>query len=70
MDLERYHLLLERLHAAAAPGARLVYWNLLAPRRRPDSMRHWLTGREPYAHRLCAEARAFFYRELILEVVR
>jgi len=70
MDLEGYHHLLERLRAAAAPRARLVYWNLLAPRRRPDSMGHWLAAREQRAHRLCAEARAFFYRALVLEVVR
>jgi S-adenosylmethionine-diacylglycerol 3-amino-3-carboxypropyl transferase len=70
MDLEGYHLLLERLRAAAAPEARLVYWNLLAPRRRPDSMGHWLAAREERAHRLGAEARAFFYRALVIEVVR
>lgn len=70
MDLAGYHLLLERLRVVAAPRARLVYWNLLAPRRRPDSMRQWLATRERRAHRLCAQARAFFYRELVLEVVR
>lgn len=70
MDLEGYYHLLERLRAAAAPGARLVYWNLLAKRRRPGSMGHWLAAREERAHRLCAEARAFFYRALVLEVVR
>ena len=70
MDLDGYHLLLERLRAAAAPGARLVYWNLLAPRRRPVSMRDWLAACEERGQRLRGEARAFFYRALVLEVVR
>jgi S-adenosylmethionine-diacylglycerol 3-amino-3-carboxypropyl transferase len=70
MDLEAYHRLLERARRAAAPGARLAYWNLLAPRRRPTSMAGWLESRDGEAARLHAEARAFFYRALVVEVVR
>jgi S-adenosylmethionine-diacylglycerol 3-amino-3-carboxypropyl transferase len=70
MDLGAYHRLLERIRVVAAPGARLAYWNLLATRRRPDAMGGWLDGRDEEARRLHGEARAFFYRRLVLEVVR
>jgi len=70
MDVAAYHALLARLRRVAAPGARVAYWNLLAPRRRPPSMAHWLDAREEEALRLHREARAFFYQAFVLEVVR
>jgi S-adenosylmethionine-diacylglycerol 3-amino-3-carboxypropyl transferase len=70
MDLASYHRLLEEVRRVAAPAARLAYWNLLATRRRPDAMDGWLDGRDEEAGRLHGEARAFFYRRLVLEVVR
>lgn len=70
MDLAGYHALLESLRRVAAPGARIAYWNLLASRRRPDSMAGWLDAREDAARQLHAEARAFFYQAFVLEVVR
>jgi S-adenosylmethionine-diacylglycerol 3-amino-3-carboxypropyl transferase len=70
MDTAAYHGLLERIHRVAAPGARLAYWNLLATRRRPDAMSGWLDGCDEEAALLHGEARAFFYRGLVLEVVR
>jgi S-adenosylmethionine:diacylglycerol 3-amino-3-carboxypropyl transferase len=70
MDLPAYHRLLESIRRVAAPGARLAYWNLLAERSRPDAMGGWLDGRDEEAGRLHAEARAFFYRRLVLEVIR
>ncbi|MDB6152822.1 MAG: S-adenosylmethionine:diacylglycerol 3-amino-3-carboxypropyl transferase, partial [Chthoniobacteraceae bacterium] len=38
MSEENSRLFLEKLVTAAKPGARLAYWNMLAPRRRPESM--------------------------------
>ena len=70
MDLGRYHGLLEAVRHAAAPGARLAYWNLLAPRRRPARMEDWLEERQLTARVLHARARTFFYGALVLEVVR
>ena len=55
---------------AAAPGARVAYWNLLASRRRPDRMGDWLEERQLTARVLHARARTFFYGALVLEVVR
>jgi S-adenosylmethionine-diacylglycerol 3-amino-3-carboxypropyl transferase len=70
MDLAAYHRLLEHIRRVAAPGARLAYWNLLAPRSRPEAMGGWLDERGDDARRLHGEARAFFYERLVLEVVR
>jgi S-adenosylmethionine-diacylglycerol 3-amino-3-carboxypropyl transferase len=70
MDLATYHRLLDAIRRVAAPGARLAYWNLLATRRRPAAMDDWLEEREEDAARLHGQARAFFYRRLVLEVAR
>jgi S-adenosylmethionine-diacylglycerol 3-amino-3-carboxypropyl transferase len=70
MDEPGYHRLLQGVRRVAAPGARLAYWNLLASRHRPASMAAWLEEREAEAARLHRGARAFFYRDLVLEVVR
>ena len=70
MDLGAYHRLLAATARVAAPGARLAYWNLLATRRRPAVMAPSLEAREEEATQLGAEARAFFYRALVLEVAR
>jgi S-adenosylmethionine-diacylglycerol 3-amino-3-carboxypropyl transferase len=70
MSLAGYHQLLERVHRVAAPGARLAYWNVLAPRRRPESMATWLEARDEQAGLLHREALAFFYEAFVLEVTR
>ncbi len=57
VSLDNYHRLLEALVAAARPpGARLAYWNMLAPRRRPESMAARLTPLDD-ARRAPARAR-------------
>ncbi len=70
MPLRGYHRLLGAVRHAAAPGARVAYWNLLAPRRRPARMGSWLEERAEAARGLHAAARTFFYDALVLEVVR
>jgi S-adenosylmethionine-diacylglycerol 3-amino-3-carboxypropyl transferase len=70
MDLAGYHRLLRAVRRAAAPGARIAYWNLLAERRRPASMRRSLAEREERGRFLHAHAQTFFYQALVLEVAR
>lgn len=70
MDVPDYHALLDGLRRVAAPGARFAYWNLLASRQRPDSMREWLSPQRERATELGSEARAFFYRAFVLEVAQ
>lgn len=61
--------LLERILAAANPGARLAYWNMLAPRSRPVSLAGRLQPIEAMAQALFAQDRAFFYSRFVVEEV-
>ena len=61
--------LLGELARAGRPGARLVYWNMLAPRNRPASLARQLIPEEDEATRLHAQDKAFFYNRLIIEHV-
>jgi S-adenosylmethionine-diacylglycerol 3-amino-3-carboxypropyl transferase len=69
MSGENTAALLRKIHAASAPGARLAYWNMLAPRSRPDSMSHMLRPLDEEADRLFQQDRAFFYSRFIIEEV-
>lgn len=64
-----YTQLLQRLLAAANPGARLVYWNMLVPRSRPPSLADRLSPLTALASRLHAADKAFFYSRLVIEEV-
>jgi S-adenosylmethionine-diacylglycerol 3-amino-3-carboxypropyl transferase len=64
-----YHQLLERLTRASRPGARLAYWNMLAPRRRPESMAGALRSLDALSDRLHLQDRAFFYSAFVVEEV-
>ena len=63
------HRLLEQLIAAGRRGARLVYWNLLAPRRRPDRLAHRLRPLTELAAELLRTDKAFFYSALNVEEI-
>ncbi|RIK54529.1 MAG: DUF3419 domain-containing protein [Chloroflexi bacterium] len=70
LDLPAYHGLLARLADAAQPGARLAYWNMLAPRRRPDTLAGRLRPLSDLAAALYAQDKAFFYSAFVVEEVR
>jgi S-adenosylmethionine-diacylglycerol 3-amino-3-carboxypropyl transferase len=70
MSLDNYHRLLDALVEAANPGARLAYWNMLAPRRRPESMSTRLEPLDNLARRLHAHDKAFFYNAFVVEEVK
>ncbi len=61
---------LARLAEVGRRGARLVYWNLLAPRSRPDSLASALEPELALAASLHASDKAFFYRRLVIETVQ
>jgi S-adenosylmethionine-diacylglycerol 3-amino-3-carboxypropyl transferase len=67
MSLDEYRRQLDRLCVALAPGGRLAYWNMLAPRRRPDDMAAVLRPLDDLAARLHAQDKAFFYSAFVLE---
>jgi S-adenosylmethionine-diacylglycerol 3-amino-3-carboxypropyl transferase len=62
--------LLRRLVAASNPRARLAYWNMLAPRSRPEGMSKLLEPRASESSVLFHEDRAFFYSRFVVEEVR
>lgn len=70
MAPESYTRLLERLIAVARPGARLAYWNMLAPRRRPERLAAVLEPCDALASALFAKDKAFFYSAFVIEEVR
>ncbi|MGH9328827.1 MAG: DUF3419 family protein, partial [Vicinamibacterales bacterium] len=70
VSLEHYHQLLRAIVGASRPHARLAYWNMLAPRRRPEEMADSLVPLSELAARLHLRDRAFFYSAFQLEEVR
>jgi S-adenosylmethionine-diacylglycerol 3-amino-3-carboxypropyl transferase len=69
MSEENTAALLARLANASVPGGRLVYWNMLAPRRRPEALAGRLRPRADVAAPLFARDKAFFYSALVVEEV-
>lgn len=69
MSRETAEGLLERLAAAANPGARLAYWNLFGIRRRPDRLAARLRPRTDEAEALHRTDRAWFYRAFVIDEV-
>lgn len=69
MSGENTAILLERIADASSAGARLAYWNMLAPRSRPDSMAGRLRPLSELAEEWFLRDRAFFYSKFIVEEV-
>ncbi len=67
MSEENYQRLLDTLLKVANPGARLAYWNMLAPRRSPESMRERIHPLPIESERLHKLDKAFFYSAFVLE---
>jgi S-adenosylmethionine-diacylglycerol 3-amino-3-carboxypropyl transferase len=69
VSIDHYHRMLEAILRRSRPGARLAYWNMLAPRRRPHSMVNALRSLDDLASQLHLEDRAFFYSAFRVEEV-
>ncbi|MCC5828435.1 MAG: DUF3419 family protein [Phycisphaeraceae bacterium] len=69
MPEAEHHQLLERMLDIAPTGARWVYWNMLAPRMRPQRLAERLLSLDEPATRLLSRDRAFFYSALRIEEV-
>jgi len=70
VDDETYRSLLARIAAVSAPRARLAYWNMLVPRRRPETLAPFLAEREDVAAPLRARDRVPFYGDFVVEEAR
>ena len=60
---------LEQVASTGRPGARIVYWNMLAERHRPQWLAARLRPLADLARQLHRKDRAFFYRDLVIEEV-
>jgi S-adenosylmethionine-diacylglycerol 3-amino-3-carboxypropyl transferase len=69
MSPSSYEELLRMLASSACPGARLAYWNMLAPRHRPESMSAILRPLTKLSTQLFARDQAFFYSAFVVEEV-
>lgn len=69
MSEENTEAILGALAEASAPGGRLAYWNMLAPRRRPEALAARLQPRQDVAGPLFAQDKAFFYSAFVVEEV-
>ncbi|HEY9699556.1 MAG TPA: DUF3419 family protein [Trichocoleus sp.] len=66
---DNYQQILQRLVKAGRTGGRFAYWNMLAPRSRPETMQHQLKSLPDLAQTLHAQDKAFFYRSFIVEEI-
>jgi S-adenosylmethionine-diacylglycerol 3-amino-3-carboxypropyl transferase len=64
-----YEALLQQLVRAGRTGARLAYWNMLAPRARPAHLADQLQPLPELARSLYAQDKAFFYSAFVVEEV-
>jgi S-adenosylmethionine-diacylglycerol 3-amino-3-carboxypropyl transferase len=64
-----YEELLRLLVSSSRSGARLAYWNMLVPRRRPESLASCLRPLAELSSQLFARDQAFFYSALVVEEV-
>ena len=69
VSVDHYHRMLDAILRCSRPGARLAYWNMLAPRRRPDSLASRLRALDSTATVLHLQDKAFFYSALRIEEV-
>ncbi len=69
VSVDHYHHLLESIIRCSRHGARLAYWNMLAPRRRPEHLANRLRPLDDLASRLHGADRAFFYSAFRVEEV-
>lgn len=70
MSEENTANLLGKIIGSSNPGARLAYWNMLAPRSRPESMADRLFPCSEEAEALFKKDRAFLYSRFIIEEVK
>ena len=66
---DHYHRMLEGILRRSRTGGRLAYWNMLAARRRPETLSHALRPLDDLAARLHLQDRAFFYSAFRVEEV-
>ena len=69
VDRDMCQSIFEELLAVARPGARLAYWNMLAPRECPQSLADHVRPLSEVAQEQFANDLAFFYSRFVVEEV-
>ncbi len=69
MNEQETEKLLRRLHKSGKKGGRLTYWNMLAPRSRPDLMSDMLNPLKELGDQLLKKDKAVFYSKFIVEEI-
>lgn len=69
MSPPHYRQLLTELIRVGRTGGRLVYWNLLVDRHRPDDLAEHLRSLTTLGQKLYQENRIFFYQSLVIEEI-
>jgi S-adenosylmethionine-diacylglycerol 3-amino-3-carboxypropyl transferase len=67
MSPDVYAQVYGQILSAAHPKARLVYWNMMAPRRMPPGHKSKMTTLTADEDRLKAKDKAFFYSDFVIE---
>ena len=70
MNLDVFEAVYGSVLAASNPGARLVYWNMMAPRRMPRRFADRMERVEEAERAGKAADKAFFYSDFVVERVR
>jgi S-adenosylmethionine:diacylglycerol 3-amino-3-carboxypropyl transferase len=69
LSVENAEALLYQIAASARPGARLAYWNMLAPRCASEALRNRIRPLSELAGRLHLRDKAFFYSAFVVEEI-
>lgn len=69
MSDENTQNLLEAIHEQSNPGARIVYWNMLAPRESAVSIHNKIQPLRQLSEELFQQDKAFFYSKFVVEEV-
>ena len=69
MSPDVFEKVYEQVLTASNPGARLVYWNMMVPRRVPKSHQHKVETQHRLEESLKPQDKAFFYSDFVVEDV-
>lgn len=69
ISFQNYERVLHSLIRAAKRSARLAYWNMLVPRRRPESLANFLQPLTALGVSLFQRDKTFFYGDFVVEEV-
>ncbi len=70
MSPDMFAKVYESILNASQPGARLVYWNMMAPRRVPEALQNKVETLSTLEETLKAQDKAFFYSDFVVERVK